>query len=402
MRAIGVTRLADVTGLDCVGIPVWAAVRPSASEASISVQNGKGPTRMHAKAGAMMEAIEHYCCEKPAQQPQYGSYRSLRRRVNVVSPQSLILHIESGYTENLKLEWLEGTDLVSDKQIWVPACAVLKPHPRDRTTHIFRGSTNGLASGNTIEEAVCHGMAEVIERDSWTLAIIQGMLQPRIRKLAAAVRNGAPCEPAAIRETTPEGQLFPIIDLNSLPEPAFDLAERFKAAGIRLVIREITSDLGIPTFVAAAWDTPATGPVHFHSGFGAHPDARVAVTRAITELAQSRLTIFQGVREDIDKVAKLDGTVDKPAQSLWLADGPTKSFQFVPTYRNNDILDDINVMLDRLQAAGLKQVIVVNLTKTAVGFPVLKVLVPGLEHWSARHFDPDWMILGSRARKYLI
>ncbi len=402
MRSIGVTRLADVTGLDRIGIPVWAAVRPIASESCISVQNGKGPTSMHAKAGAMMEAIEHYCCERPAHEPKYSSYRSLRRRVNVLAPQSLILDIESRYTEMLPLEWLEGTDLVSDKQIWVPACAVLKPHPRDRSPHIFRGSTNGLASGNTIEEAVCHGLAEVIERDSWTLAIIQGMLLPRIRTLAAAVRKGVPCEPTAIHHAIPQGQLFPIIDVDSLPEPAINLAGRFKAGGIRLVIREITSDLGIPTFVAAAWDTPAIGPVHFHSGFGTHPDARVAVTRAITELAQSRLTIFQGVREDIDRVAKRDGAVDNPAHSLWLADGPTKPFQSVPTYRHDDILDDINFMLDRLQAADMKQVIVVNLTRPAVGFPVVKVIVPGLEHWSARHFDPELIIVGARARRYLI
>ena len=68
MKTIGVTRLADVTGLDYVGIPVWAAVRPLADDSSISVQNGKGPTPMHARAGAMMEAIEHYCCERPAPQ----------------------------------------------------------------------------------------------------------------------------------------------------------------------------------------------------------------------------------------------------------------------------------------------------------------------------------------------
>jgi ribosomal protein S12 methylthiotransferase accessory factor len=57
MDVIGVTRIADVTGLDYVGIPVWAAIRPLADDSSISVQNGKGPTRLHARAGAMMEAI---------------------------------------------------------------------------------------------------------------------------------------------------------------------------------------------------------------------------------------------------------------------------------------------------------------------------------------------------------
>src|SRR5262249_17534347 len=160
-----------------------------------SVQNGKGPTRMHAKAGAMMEAIEHYCCERTPHEPEDSSYLALRRRgANALDPQSLFVDPDSDYTETLQLQWLRGTDLRSDKQLWVPACAVLKPHPQVRTPHIFHGSTNGLASGNTLEEAVCHGLAEVIERDSWTLAIIRGMLLPRIRTIAVAVREGKPCD----------------------------------------------------------------------------------------------------------------------------------------------------------------------------------------------------------------
>src|SRR5215813_6212370 len=88
MKTIGVTRLSDVTGLDCIGIPVWAAVRPMASHSCISVQNGKGPTRMHAKAGAMMEAIEHYCCERTPHEPEDSSYLALRRRgANALDPQ---------------------------------------------------------------------------------------------------------------------------------------------------------------------------------------------------------------------------------------------------------------------------------------------------------------------------
>src|SRR5262249_55664089 len=225
------------------------------------------------------------------------------------------------------------------------------------------------------------------------------MLLPRIRTIAVAVREGKPCDLKAIQHAIPEGQLFPIIDLDSLPEPASSLSKRFTATGIRLVIRDITSDLAVPTFVAAAWDVPVMGPVHFHSGLGTHPDARVAMTRAITELAQSRLTVFQGVREDIDRIAKRDGWVDSPAHSLWLADGPEKSFESVRTYRHDDILDDVNFMLDRLHAAGLEQVIAVDLTRPEVGFPVVKIIVPGLEDWSARHFDPELIIVGTRAER---
>ena len=401
MNTIGVTRLADVTGLDYVGIPVWAAVRPIPDEAAISVQNGKGPTRIHARAGAMMEAIEHYCCERPPHELERASYRGLRRKTAAIDPQSLILDPRAEYADTLPLTWLRGTDLHSGTKVMVPACAVLKPRCGDCGPHVFRGSTNGLASGNTIEEAVCHGLAEVIERDAWTLAIVRGMLVPRIRVIAGAVRTGAAGQLAQIQDAHPDGELFAIVDPETLPGLPLRLVARFAAAGIRVVIREITSDLGVPTFVAAGWETPGAGLSHFHSGLGTHPDARVALTRALTELAQSRLTIFQGVREDIDRVARLDGEVDRPAQSLWLSNGPMKSFGAIQTYRAHDILDDIRFMTRRLEAAGLKQVIAVDLTRPEVGLPVVKVIVPGLEHWAARHFDPDLLLLGARARRYL-
>jgi ribosomal protein S12 methylthiotransferase accessory factor len=144
----------------------------------------------------------------------------------------------------------------------------------------------------------------VIERDAWTLAIVRGMLVPRIRAISGAVRAGAACRFSDIQDADPDGGLFPILQPETLPNLPRRLAGKFAAAGIRVVIREITSDLGVPTFVAAGCESTGAGLTHFHCGLGTHPDARVAVTRALTELAQSRLTIFQGVREDIDKVAR--------------------------------------------------------------------------------------------------
>ena len=257
--------------------------------------------------------------------------------------------------------------MIAGEQVWLPAGAVLKPR-RDDRAHVIRGSTNGLASGNTIEEAVCHGLAEVIERDAWTLAIIRGMLVPRIRAIAAAVSAGVACHLSQIHDARPDGQLFPIIDIGTLPDVASRLATRFLAAGIRLVIRDITTDVRVPTFVAAGWEPPGAGHTHFYSGLGTHPDSRVAMTRALTELAQSRLTVFQGVREDIDKIAMCDGDADRPEQSLWLADGPLKSFDAVDTYRSRDILEDIRFMSRQLQSVGLEQVIAVDLTRSEVGF----------------------------------
>ena len=58
-KQIGVTRLADITGMDVLGIPNFSAVLPG-TEDYIWVYSGKGPTREHAMASALMESIERY------------------------------------------------------------------------------------------------------------------------------------------------------------------------------------------------------------------------------------------------------------------------------------------------------------------------------------------------------
>ena len=52
----GITRLADVTGLDTLRVPVVMAVRPLAL--TLTVAQGKGVTLEAARASAAMEAIE--------------------------------------------------------------------------------------------------------------------------------------------------------------------------------------------------------------------------------------------------------------------------------------------------------------------------------------------------------
>jgi hypothetical protein len=58
-RQIGVTRVSDITHMDRLNIPNYSAVLPGTEDA-IWVYGGKGPTRSHAKASALMETIERY------------------------------------------------------------------------------------------------------------------------------------------------------------------------------------------------------------------------------------------------------------------------------------------------------------------------------------------------------
>jgi ribosomal protein S12 methylthiotransferase accessory factor YcaO len=73
----------------------------------------------------------------------------------------------------------------------------------------------------------------------------------------------------------------------------------------------------------------------------------------------------------------------------------TIKFSEIKTYINEDILDDIKLVLDRLKQAGLKTAIIVTLTNDDIGIPVVRAIVPGLET-----FKFTKSIIGYRARKY--
>ena len=61
LASAGITRLANITGLDRIGIPTFSAIRPGAS--TLSVSAGKGVTVDDARASAAMEALEFFSAE---------------------------------------------------------------------------------------------------------------------------------------------------------------------------------------------------------------------------------------------------------------------------------------------------------------------------------------------------
>jgi ribosomal protein S12 methylthiotransferase accessory factor len=129
---------------------------------------------------------------------------------------------------------------------------------------------------------------------------------------------------------------------------------------------------------------------------GTHLDPLVAARRSLTEAAQSRVTAIQGAREDLQTGAVAPS--DPPAE--WFDRGDDGiAFDDLPAICNRDIRDDIAEMLARLAAAGLEQAIAVDLSNPAVGFPVLKIVVPGLE-LAFHALDPARIPLGWRARRY--
>lgn len=352
MKKAGITRLADITDLDRIGIPVFSAIRPSAESGAISVYNGKGLTKDEAKVSALMEGFERYSAEVRGFNIVRKGVEEFMASHNAIDPMELILTPASAF-HLLKqpVGWVKGYDLNGMEEIWVPASAVFHPYISKLDLALFRTSTNGLASGNNHEEAVLHGLLEVIERDAWSLA--EGR-----RKIQGDV-------------VVPEsGTVRKLVDM-------------FTSKGVEIHLKNLTSDLGVPTIAAAADDVVMQDPALLTMGIGTHLNPEVAAIKALLEVAQSRLTQIHGAREDTvhaEHSRKLGYERMKRINKMWLTEnGPQVRLSDMPSLDTEDVFDDLQVVRSQLNSRGLKYTVVVDLTRKELGIPVVRVIVPGLE-----------------------
>jgi ribosomal protein S12 methylthiotransferase accessory factor YcaO len=382
--AVGVTRLADITGLDRIGIPVYSAMVP-ASDEGITVSSGKGVHPIDARTGALMEAIERQTALRADLPIINGSFGELRQgEIAVTDPLSISEELRGSYNENHSYCWTPAYDLNTGNSVLVPAgVAGYGPKYWGNGSPFRTQSSNGLASGNCLEEAVCHALCELIERDSATLAELRSHWVPRARREAlfgAEAGAGGADDPNAC----------PRIDLSRAKDPIPELMEKFRRAGLDPVVRDMTSDLGVCSIVASVADDDVPGLSQAHGGQGAHLNSTVAVVRALLELAQSRAVDIQGVREDIlpaSAIASPRGRdmqrVAHPNRRRWVLQqsGIVRPFQALASVENEDMIDDIHLLLSNLARAGLQQVLVIPFAAPA-GLAVVRVIVPGLEFWS--------------------
>jgi ribosomal protein S12 methylthiotransferase accessory factor len=111
---IGVTRVAEISGLDRLGIPVYSAIRPGSQQGAISVYAGKGATPVEARVSVIMESVERYSSEmQPADKKKFvtGTCEKIAGKAVAVAPQSLIL--PGVLLPGARLEWCAGYDLAN-------------------------------------------------------------------------------------------------------------------------------------------------------------------------------------------------------------------------------------------------------------------------------------------------
>jgi ribosomal protein S12 methylthiotransferase accessory factor len=353
----GITRVANVTGLDVIGLPVVAVIRPNSR--SIAVAQGKGLDLTAAKVSGLMESIENHHAERIRQPLALASWAEMRDRGATIDIRRLPRASGGPIDPGARLLWIEGFEILSRRRAWIPFEVVHTDYTRPlvSASGAFQMSDSGVAAGNHPLEAISHGICELVERD------------------AVALWQWSPEESRRQRR----------IDLDTVDDPSCrSVLEKFARAAVRVAAWEVTSDVGLAAFYATILDASPSAwrPLPPTSGAGCHPCREIALVRALTEAAQARLTVIAGARDDLSLAVYRNGRDhDRLGETVAMmeATGPARTWRDVPTYAGATVADDVAWELDRLRSVGIDEVAAVDLTLPEFGIPVARVVIPGLE-----------------------
>lgn len=404
VKQIGITRVADITDMDRLRIPNYSAVLPG-TEDYIWVYSGKGPTKNHAKASVIMESIERFSSLPANYEGKIltGKYKELSKSYDVLKYDEVIEPLSFQLTDEMNMDYCIGYDLISQKDILIPSSLAIfryNPNPPSINPYSFF-HTNGLASGNVMEEAICHALCEVIERDAVSIAeFSSSAFQYHLLKTIenGFLNNGIRIRSLESKNFIDDNTVYSDIDLNGLDYPPVKkIVREFHKCQISLKVKDITTEIGIPTFIASSVEWVNHDYGYLVEGHGTHPDSRIALMRAITEVSQSRAANIQGSRDDLRKMKYDPQNSDENKSWQFMASPKKKAFTEVNSFYNDDILDDIKLILGNLKNKGFKNAIVVNLTNSRLQVPVVRIIVPGLET-----FKINKLAVGSRAQENAI
>jgi YcaO-like protein with predicted kinase domain len=364
----GITRVANVTGLDRIGIPVVLVTRPNSR--SVAVSQGKGITLEAAKASAVMEGIELWHAENIIRPMIFASSEEIDRYGPPLDVARLPQIVGSRYSPDRRFHWTEGFDILSGERLFVPHEMVHASytHPALPGEGCFPSSTNGLASGNHPLEAICHGIYEIIERDALTVW----------NHLPSEARDATGLDPASIDCGICAG-----------------LINSIERAGLKTSIWDVTSDVGVATFLCLIVDPDGEGS-HVGLGSGTHPVREIALSRALTEAAQTRMNYITGSRDDLQSAeftAEGRAHLRHATQAMVGSGSAKRSFTSTPTHPTATLREDLDWMITRLQAVGIGEIACVDLSQNMADISIVRIVIPGLE---APH-DDNRFVAGPRA-----
>ena len=318
---------------------------------------GKGMTMQQSKASALMEAIERYCAQQfPFSSTVRASYEEVPN--DAISPSefnfpSLPLKCQkcqeklNGCFQELRgvcEEWTWGYSLIEKKPILIPSALVYYPYISKNKESFMLNDTGGLSAGNTIEEAILQGIAEVVERDAlYHVFNLNNLKSMRIVNLRDTKNHHIE---KFITEIIPPEKIF-----------SFQIWNQ-------------NLELHIPTFVAFICYRKGNKRIYF-GGSGTNLDQEVGLLRALTELEQQKVRQKAFVEFDRDDLVCHDNfkTEDR------------RVFEETILRSTGNVKKDIQIYLDHISRIN-SNAIVVNLTHPDIGIPVVRVIIPKLISYS--------------------
>jgi oxazoline/thiazoline synthase len=333
---------------------------------------GKGSTAEQGEASALMEAIERYC----------GIYQGdeirMRQRFadfpsgDALLPNDILLFSDTQlrggeastvndempppaqFDPAVPIEWSPVWSLRDRKFKYLPTGLLYFFHRDSLAAGQIHADSNGCAAGNTIEEAIVQGFLELVERDSYAIWWYNKLPRPEV--------NLSKFDDSYIR----------------------DLQSQLAETGRKLWVLDITSDLGIPSFVAISHATENESDI-IEYGSGSHFDARIALLRALTELNQFLSIGLMGRRQ----ISNYDGSGPFLLREhpYLIPDGTADVRPDVRAgFGDLDRREQVTACVEVARREGL-DFLVLDQTRPDIEAPVVRVLVPGLRHFY-RRFGP--------------
>lgn len=308
---------------------------------------GKGTSGGQALASACMEFVERASAEmRPEDVLLEAGYEEIASEA--CDPRLFSLSPEAAFVPNRKIDWVWGYSLTRSQPVLVPANLVFFPYKADHDEKTISWTdSNGLASGNNLEEAVLHGILEVVERDAVVISEYNRLPQAEIRT---------------------EG--FPVEVLN--------LLESLAASGYAFSFRAVPTDIPIPA--VAAFLQKDKEPDKCCVAFGCHLDPSLAVSRALTEAVQ--LLPPSVNQEEWYRAGSAGRYTDPPSSKI--------PFDGLKSLASSDLKDNIETCVALLKGTG-SEVIVADLSLPDIPFPAVRVLATGLQpllHQGDRRLSP--------------
>jgi ribosomal protein S12 methylthiotransferase accessory factor len=336
---------------------------------------GKGKSDRQSQASGFCEAIERYSGIYQGDEPRINS--KLAELGGAIHPQKCLLFSDTQYQnreelnqkaivdhdwipqrfdETQSIDWTPVWSLTEQTHKYLPTAFCYYNYRLPKTQRFCSADSNGNAAGGTLEDAILQGFLELVERDSVALWWYNRLSRPTV-------------------------------DLASFNDSyLLELQDWYRSQQRELWVLDLTTDLNIPAFAALSRNVGG-GEERIISGYGAHFDAKIAISRAVTEVNQIGVNVDQQDYSTApDSALKYWFSQATLANQPYLPPSvqtPPKQYTDYPQQWSDDIEQDVLTCVEIVKGAGL-EMLVLNQTRPDINLPVVKVIIPGLRHFWSR------------------